>query len=556
MRYLKMLLFIIIISLNPVIAVYAQNNITVESNNNSIYAIKTDGSLYEIPYIEEILTDETFFKHDYNYIIPSNMTSHKLMDNIISISDSNVLKEDKTVWNIMKNPNNPDYIMNEIESISAFSSLLMIKKDNTLWGIGNNANGQLAQGTMTKTLEEQIAENAMYKNNTKCFPENIDTPVKIMENVKKALIEWGVSVVLKNDGTVWTFGSDQGGATLGIGGRWLTNNIPTQILSDIKDIFLSDEAGFAIDYDNTLWRWGSNYSGYVGVPPAALIPEKYVEDVKSVTNMLGYNLIIKTDNSLWIYGDTKADGGEISKTPLKLLDNVVCTYRLKNNPDEKNIAIILTENRDLMYLNIEDTPEISFTVEKIIGNVRLPEDLPIQRVFNDISNKPEVMQESINSLSKADIISGTSETEFEPDKPITRAEIAELLLRVTAKQDNNGNGGFIDVSENQWYYHTAGASKKYGIVSGFEDNTFRGEETVSKLQAVALMARVLKSERDLDSEKYDSIEYSSLPEWASDDISIAEKEGLYSIKSDLSDPNEGMTRGEAAVILYRLYQKI
>ena len=46
MRYLKMLLFIIIISLNPVIAVYAQNNITFESNNNSIYEIKTDGILY------------------------------------------------------------------------------------------------------------------------------------------------------------------------------------------------------------------------------------------------------------------------------------------------------------------------------------------------------------------------------------------------------------------------------------------------------------------------------------------------------------------------------
>ena len=70
------------------------------------------------------------------------------------------------------------------------------------------------------------------------------------------------------------------------------------------------------------------------------------------------------------------------------------------------------------------------------------------------------------------------------------------------------------------------------------------------------MARVLKSEHDLDGAEYDYTEYSSIPEWAIDDILMAEKEGLCSIKSDLSNPNEGMTRGEAAVILYRLYQKV
>lgn len=376
MRYLKTILLFIIFLLFSSNA-YAVDNTTVcECPDSSFYVIKTDGCLYKTTYKEEFSTGKNDWDYDYNYINPKDMVSQKLADNIISVSYGNILKEDGTVWKFGGNIDAPVYIMDDVKSISASSALLMVKNDNTLWGVGNNTYGQLAQGTMEKTLEVQIAENMRHKNRTKCDPESFEEPVKIMDDVKTALIIDCVSVVLKNDGTVWTFGRDSGGGTLGIGGRWLTNNEPTQILEGIKEIFLSGEAAFALDYNNTLWRWGSNYIGYAGGDYTVKIPQKYIENVKTVTNMQGYNLVVKNDNSLWLYGDTSSDGGVISEKPLKLYDNVVSVTGLNEYTEETDRVLVLTENRDLLLLKIPvEYGTTEFNFEKIMGDVRLPNDL-------------------------------------------------------------------------------------------------------------------------------------------------------------------------------------
>lgn len=555
MKYLKML-FIITMCLNTAMTAYAQDNITVFGTSNSFYAIRTDGCLYETIYREELHTDKNDLDYDYNYIKPKDMTGNKVTDDVISISDNFLLKEDGTVWEMRTDTDVPFYVMNDVKSISASSALLMIKNDSALWGVGNNTYGQLAQGTMKKSLKTQITENMQYKNLTKCTPENFEEPVKIMDDVKTALIIDYVSVVLKNDGTVWTFGYDQGSGMLGIGERWLTNNKPTQILSGIKEIFLSGKAAFALDYDNTLWRWGSNYIGYAGGDYTVKAPERYIENVKTATNMQGYNLVIKSDNSMWLYGDTSSDGGIISEKPLKLYDNVVSAIGLNEYTGEIDRVLVLTENRDLLLLTIPvkyGTTGLNF--EKIMGNVKLPNDIPPQKQFTDISDKSDEVEQAVNSLAKSGIINGTSETEFSPDKPITRAEIAALLLRMTTKNIEDSNGDFIDVTPNKWYYDIAGTSKKYNIVVGFDDNTFRGDNEITKLQLISLSARTLTSEKDIVIDK-ESANYSDIPEWAQNDIAIAEQEGLINIKNELKDIDEPMTRGEAAIILYRLYEKI
>ena len=109
----------------------------------------------------------------------------------------------------------------------------------------------------------------------------------------------------------------------------------------------------------------------------------------------------------------------------------------------------------------DDNIEKYYVLEKIMYNVRLPYEEPKNIAFSDITSKTDEEQNAIKHLAKAGIIEGTSETEFSPDKPITRAEIAALLLRMTAKNDKEGNGGFEDVTADKWYYDTAGASRKY-----------------------------------------------------------------------------------------------
>ena len=556
----RIIIFAVIISmLFCNLAVYAEkeniNNDTIQECDDYYYAVKSDGTLYKTKHYDSEKTYENGDSPD-NFIAASDMVPERITDGAVSVAGNYTLKEDNSVWEISDTNNTLTKVMDNVREISSSGGhTLFVKNDNTLWGLGNNYHGQLAQGEMSKSLEEQIAEGLRHRNKTSCTPEKFNEPVKIMDNVKSAVANGALTIVLKNDGTVWTFGYDYAGQ-LGIGVRYVVNNTPTQILSDIKRIFASGEACFALDNDNTLWRWGSNYTGYAG-SDGVLKPEKYIENASYVTNMPSYNLVVKIDGSLWLYGESETDGGEISKKPLEITDNVVSACGIYADTGEIDRAIVLKDDGSLMLLTMPrehfDNLDKALTLKKLMYNVRLPDEAPIVKSFSDISNKTKEVQQSINSLTKANIISGTSKTEFSPDKPITRAEIAALLLRMTAKNDEEGNGGFSDVTADDWYYDTAGASKKYNIVAGFEDNTFRGDETISKVQLISLAARTLRNEGRVA----DAVDVTDInaPEWAVNDLSLAIEKGLIS-EQDITVMDGDITRADAAVVLYKLYEKI
>ena len=291
-------------------------------------------------------------------------------------------------------------------------------------------------------------------------------------------------------------------------------------------------------------------------------PIEYVNDVKAVNSHWGFNLILKTDNTLWIYGDSETTktgytcyptGMDFKDLPVKICDDVNSVSEWKDATSHK--TLILKNNGELFEFDLAEGKQGYIPEYKII---KITDGIKICKTaepFVDIESKSDEVKKSVNSLTKAGIIEGTGETEFSPDKPITRAEIAALLLRMSAKTDEDGNGDFVDVTPDKWYYNTAGVSKKYGIVSGFEDNTFCGDEAVSTIQLVSLVSRVLRNEKNIEIKENVNV-LSDIPEWAKDDIALAEQEGLINIKNELKDIDEPMTRGKAAVILYRLYEKI
>jgi hypothetical protein len=247
--------------------------------------------------------------------------------------------------------------------------------------------------------------------------------------------------------------------------------------------------------------------------------------------------------------------------PIKIMDDVnsISEWTFMND----NTALILNNSGELFEFSLThiddgDTYKPQYSISKITDDVKLAD--PIERkeqtiYFKDISDKTTEEQKAINSLCKAGITEGTNETTFSPDKEVTRAETAALLLRMSAVPETDGDG-FSDVTADNWYYGTASTSKKYGIVKGYEDNTFRGDENVSALQFISLNARVLKNERNVEAKNTVDVPY-NIPEWYRNDIRIALKEGLITEEELDGFLNNGsITRAEAAVILYRLYDRI
>ena len=527
---------------------------TINANGRTNFAITNDGSLWawgENKYGQ--LGDGTK---------ENRLTPVKIMEDAVSVSagpsSGFAIKKDNSLWawgvQFLGEKGTEEYlkpvkIMDDVIGISEGQGHdLILKKDKSLWGYGYNDFGQLGE----------------------LQGERFSTSQKIANNVKEAVAGGNHSVILKTDGSVWTFGNNEKGA-LGDGTR-TDNDTPNKVLDGMKKVYAGNASSFALSEDNTLWFWGSTYGDMIGgYQIHHFTPFPYIKDAKSVASQYEYNLVVKQDGTLWIYGNTDEPQrlsmfGYKLDLPLKISDDVSCVSGWSNL---KYQALVLKNNGELFRLELpygkEYAGEKAYTFTKIMDDVRIPSE-PVaveEKHFTDIQDKSEEMHKAIEALSRAEIVKGTDGTKFSPDASITRAEIAAILLRMTGKEEEKDNGGFSDVSENQWYYGVAGASKKHNIVQGFDDNTFRGDEVISKAQFVSMVARTLSREK-AEISAYDSsmlkgvLNYTdneTIPEWAKKEIELANKFGLIE-GTGAFHPDTLVNRGDAAVVLYQLYGRI
>lgn len=184
-----------------------------------------------------------------------------------------------------------------------------------------------------------------------------------------------------------------------------------------------------------------------------------------------------------------------------------------------------------------------------------------EKSFSDISNKSAEMQKAILYLTSKGIINGTSATTFSPDGSINRQQIAALLMRALGKVDNTATTTFTDVSRSSGLYTAIASSQQHGVINGYPDSTFRGTNVISRAQIVTVSGRVLTSEMNYKAPADTSIylaRYSdTVPDYAQDMVALATREGLIVYRTDGTFSGaKNMSRGDAAIILYRLFQKI
>jgi alpha-tubulin suppressor-like RCC1 family protein len=168
--------------------------------------------------------------------------------------------------------------------------LAVIKEDGTLWVCGWNGYYQLGLGhTDNQTTLQQVGTDTDWE--------------WIGSNVR------GATFALKEDGTLWSWGTDTQYGTLGLGATTQVF-VPTQIGSDSDwESVISD--GFsvsALKENGTLWTWGySNYgySGHDGVPHPLTVPTQLGTDTWkkiSTHHHLESTAGLKTDGTAWGWG--------------------------------------------------------------------------------------------------------------------------------------------------------------------------------------------------------------------------------------------------------------
>ncbi len=98
--------------------------------------------------------------------------------------------------------------------------------------------------------------------------------------------------------------------------------------------------------------------------------------------------------------------------------------------------------------------------------------------------------DAILKLAEYGIISGYEDGSFRPDLPITRAEFAKIMSLIPdIKYNPQNDSSFLDVSEDKWYYDSVKKAAQLGIISGDADGNFRPESNITREEAAAVTER-------------------------------------------------------------------
>lgn len=85
-----------------------------------------------------------------------------------------------------------------------------------------------------------------------------------------------------------------------------------------------------------------------------------------------------------------------------------------------------------------------------------------EKEFNDISEN--WAEDSIKALAGENIINGTSDTTYEPEKNMTRAEFVTLLINLLKIKRDDVESGYSDVSSDKWYANVISIAKDIGLI--------------------------------------------------------------------------------------------
>lgn len=218
--------------------------------------------------------------------------------------------------------------------------------------------------------------------------------------------------------------------------------------------------------------------------------------------------------------------------------------------DEDGERVPVTENPDGSWSY--EQPESDVTIEVIFGEIA-PEPTPdVSEIFLDVD--PDAWyKDAVQFVYDNGLMTGTSATEFAPDVTTTRAMIVGILARLEGVMSAS-DAGFSDVDD-EWFATAVNWAASVGVVNGFEDNTFRPNDAITREQLAAILCNYAAWKGEDVSARADLSAYSdaaAISSWATDVMRWAVAENLVNgVTDDMLQPQGAATRAQVAAILER-----
>ena len=152
--------------------------------------------------------------------------------------------------------------------------------------------------------------------------------------------------------------------------------------------------------------------------------------------------------------------------------------------------------------------------------------------FADVSARHEYI-EDIMYVYSAGLMNGISGTRFAPDSELTRSMLVTILWRFGDSPKPSAALKFSDVPASEWYTSAVVWASASGIVNGYTNDRFAPNDSVTREQALVILARYAKSLGIVVNNTADTSAF-RFSKWADEGVSFAAAAGIIKGDADLT----------------------
>ncbi|TVY01437.1 discoidin domain-containing protein [Cohnella terricola] len=184
----------------------------------------------------------------------------------------------------------------------------------------------------------------------------------------------------------------------------------------------------------------------------------------------------------------------------------------------------------------------------------------VHKSFKDL-NRHGWARKAIEVMASNGVINGVSADTYNPSAPIKRADFILMLVRALGLSGDTASGdSFSDVPSDAYYADAVAVAKKLGIVTGVGNGQFNPEQSITRQDMMVMIDLALTAAgRSLDRGSAADLtgfkDRANVASYAAQSAATLVRSGIVEGSRKQINPRGLTTRAEAAVLIYRIYNK-
>jgi len=203
--------------------------------------------------------------------------------------------------------------------------------------------------------------------------------------------------------------------------------------------------------------------------------------------------------------DTVADVDWFAFT---LAQDSAVQMRLRDIPNNAVLLMTLSNQKQTqLQVNLNTLGESALSINRVLLKGTYYVKLGSNRAFQDTMYRFDVRaerliagfqdikghwaQKNITSLVNRSIINGYGDYTFRPNRSISRSEAIALIAQAFNLKDTSTTN-FKDLTNKHWANSYIRQGVRAGIIAGYEDGTFRPDQAITRAEMTVMIAKAIK----------------------------------------------------------------